>query len=172
MRTHYEKLGVAPHASHDEVRRAYRRLAQLHHPDANPGAEPEARAQMAAINAAWAVLGDPDKRRAYDRAIGTTTRPQYWSPDGDGGEGDGDWSDPLAHLHEDDVPARKSRPSDVLIGIPVLLFVVVLAMFSFSLMSQSEGLRTASLMMAPVTLGSFVAAPLFMMLRSRGRDDR
>jgi hypothetical protein len=168
-RTHYQLLGVGSNASRDEIRRAYRGLAQRHHPDANPGAPDEARAVMADLNRAWEVLGDPERRRAYDLAIGVTPRPRLpFEPlAGDGA----DDPDDVAHLLDDvDVPARPQRPSDVLIAIPVLLLVIAVVTFAFSAMSGNENLRNASMAMAPVTAGSFVAAPLIMMLRNRDRS--
>ncbi|MDQ6797237.1 MAG: J domain-containing protein, partial [Actinomycetota bacterium] len=58
---HYEELGVAPSATHDEIKRAYHRQARRHHPDAHcqaPAAiQASARRTMVEINAAWAVLG-------------------------------------------------------------------------------------------------------------------
>lgn len=169
-RSHYQLLGVGPHASHEEIRGAYRRLAQRHHPDANPDAPHEARAVMADINRAWEVLGDPEQRRVYDMAIGVTPRPRLsFRPDAAGDVDDED--DLLAHLRDDSgVPARPQRPSDLLVAIPVLLFVIAVLTFAFSAMSGNEALRNASMAMAPVTAGSFVAAPLFMMLRNRDRD--
>jgi curved DNA-binding protein CbpA len=59
---HYEVLGVAHDADGSEVRRAYLRLAREHHPDRS-GGDPD---RMRAVNAAWAVLGDPMRRRQYD----------------------------------------------------------------------------------------------------------
>ena len=176
VRTHYERLGVAPHASHDEIRRAYRAQAQRHHPDANPTAGAGARATMAEINAAWEILGDPERRRAYDGAIGTTPRPEFWaSTNGDGSDGNDDRDDDyLADLRAEEraAAARRSRPSDLLVAIPVLLFVVAAVTFAFGALSQNDGLRTASILLVPVTGASFVAAPLFMMMRSRDRDRR
>jgi len=167
VRTHYQRLGVAPHASHEEIRRAYRVLAQRHHPDL--GADTSA--TMAEINAAWEVLGDPGKRQAYDRAIGVPPRQVFWKDGHGDDEEDDDEQDPLAHLRDDaSVPPRPARPSDLLVAIPVLLFLIELAAFAFSAMSQNAGLRTASILLAPVTAGSFVAAPLFMMMRNRTRN--
>jgi hypothetical protein len=62
--THYEVLGVAPSATADQVRAAYRAAARDHHPDAGGDA-----GRMQAVNAAWRVLGDPVRRAAYDREL-------------------------------------------------------------------------------------------------------
>lgn len=164
--SYYQLLGVAPHASHDEIRRAYRALAQVHHPDANPeGDGAGADAAMVEINAAWEVLGDPERRLAYDRAIGTTPAPvfSYAAQDED--------DDPLAHLRDDpDAPPVRRRPADLLLFVPVMLLLSTLATFAYAVMSEAAGLRTMAILMAPVTAASFIAAPLFMMLRARSRD--
>lgn len=67
MSTLYELLGVAPDADRDTIRAAYRRSARSHHPDATGGTGAD---RMAALNHAWSVLGDPQRRRDYDRSIG------------------------------------------------------------------------------------------------------
>ena len=59
---HYRELGVAPDASEDAIKKAYRKLALQHHPD--KGGDPE---KFKAISTAFAVLSDPEKRAAYDR---------------------------------------------------------------------------------------------------------
>lgn len=66
----YAVLGVASDATDAEIKRAYRALAREHHPDARPG-DPEAEARFKEISTAYAVLGDPEKRRRYD-TFGTT----------------------------------------------------------------------------------------------------
>ena len=66
-RNHYAVLEVAPTASADEIQHAYRALALRYHPDRN--AAPEAAAKMTAINEAWAVLGEPERRRDYDARL-------------------------------------------------------------------------------------------------------
>ena len=71
--THYEVLGVRLTATADQVKRAYYRKARAYHPDAHAGSSPEvldeAQRAMAALNAAWNVLGDVQLRAEYDRAL-------------------------------------------------------------------------------------------------------
>jgi curved DNA-binding protein CbpA len=66
-RDYYALLGVAPGATAEEIRRAYRRLALQWHPDRNPG-NPGAAERFKDISEAYAVLIDPARRRDYDRA--------------------------------------------------------------------------------------------------------
>jgi DnaJ-class molecular chaperone len=61
----YEALGVARDASQDDIRKAYRKAAKETHPDLNPG-KPEAEQRFKEINAAYDIIGDPDKRKRYD----------------------------------------------------------------------------------------------------------
>ena len=61
----YKILQVDPEAEDEVISAAYRRLARKYHPDVATGEEGAAR--MLAINAAWAMIGDPVRRAAYDR---------------------------------------------------------------------------------------------------------
>ena len=63
---YYETLGVSRSASQDEIKKAYRKLAQKHHPDRNKD-DPDAQSRFAKINEAYEVLSDPEKRKQYDR---------------------------------------------------------------------------------------------------------
>ena len=62
----YEVLGIAKDAPQSEVQKAYRRLAKKLHPDLNPG-DKKAEERFKEISAAYAVLGDADKRARFDR---------------------------------------------------------------------------------------------------------
>ncbi|MCH2182405.1 MAG: DnaJ domain-containing protein [Mariniblastus sp.] len=68
LRTFYEILGIPHDADDDEIRRAYRRVMQEHHPDQNPDDRKAAR-RTRHLNAARDALLDPAKRRKYDRKL-------------------------------------------------------------------------------------------------------
>ena len=68
---YYNILGVPRTASDDDIKKAYRKLAMQFHPDKNPGKEKWANEKFKEINEAYGVLGNPDKRKQYDR-FGTT----------------------------------------------------------------------------------------------------
>ena len=65
MKSPYEILGVPKGATADEVKKAYRKLAREHHPDANAG-DAGSEAKFKEIQGAYDVLSDPDKRKRYD----------------------------------------------------------------------------------------------------------
>jgi DnaJ-class molecular chaperone len=63
---YYSVLGVSERASHEEIRRAFRKLAMKYHPDKNLGNESWAGEKFKEINEAYAVLGNEAKRQEYD----------------------------------------------------------------------------------------------------------
>lgn len=74
----YLILGVPRGASDEEIRRAYLKLVKELHPDVNPTRTAEERFKKVA--AAHDILGDPDRRRQYDRGeIDATGEPRYYS---------------------------------------------------------------------------------------------
>jgi DnaJ-class molecular chaperone len=66
MEDPYKILGVERNATQAGIRAAYRKLAKRYHPDLNPG-KSEAEERFKAINAAYDLLSDPDKRARFDR---------------------------------------------------------------------------------------------------------
>jgi tetratricopeptide (TPR) repeat protein len=61
---YYQMLGLTPTATAEEIKKRYRELARRYHPDVNP--DPNASHQIKAINEAYHVLNDPDRRSVYD----------------------------------------------------------------------------------------------------------
>lgn len=67
-RNYYADLEVPPNAGTEDIKKQFRKLARLYHPDRNPGNELEYVPKFQAIQAAHEILGDPDQRSKYDEA--------------------------------------------------------------------------------------------------------
>ncbi|CAM4526183.1 unnamed protein product [Leuciscus chuanchicus] len=67
MGDYYEILGVTKNASHDDIKKAYKKQALKWHPDKNPEIKEEAEIKFKEISEAYEVLSDENKRRQYDR---------------------------------------------------------------------------------------------------------
>lgn len=174
--TLYDLLDVSPGATAAEVRKAYLALARAHHPDFHTSTGEAARLanerEMQRINEAWAVLGDDDRRRAYDddlrRRARAERRPGAASYDFT--PLDDDDTDYAALL--DDEPegdgARVSRGLQMLPAIGVFggLAVLVLGMVLRTTFFLAWGL-------VAIAIGTlaFVATPLVAIMRSY-RSDR
>ncbi|MDQ1835385.1 DnaJ C-terminal domain-containing protein [Massilia scottii] len=107
---YYKTLGIAKGASAEEVKKAYRKLVRKYHPDVSKA--PDADHKTKEVNEAYGVLGDADKRAAYD-ALGRTRRageqfqppPDWGSGFDNGAAGSSDFfSDLFAHV------GRRARP--------------------------------------------------------------
>jgi molecular chaperone DnaJ len=66
QRDPYGVLGVDRKATQDDIKKAYRKLARQYHPDRNPD-DPKAEERFKEIQSAYDIVGDPDKRKQYDR---------------------------------------------------------------------------------------------------------
>ena len=63
-KTYYQVLEVSPRADADEIRKAYRKMAKVAHPDVN--SSPDAQDRFVMITEAFEILSDPQKRSVYD----------------------------------------------------------------------------------------------------------
>ena len=112
---YYAALGVERGASADEIKKAYRRLAQKYHPDVSK--EPGAEAKFKEVAEAYGTLKDAEKRAAYD-ALGTRPQGEEFRPPPDwgrahagaGGEqfsfDDVDFSDLFSRFNERSMPGQ------------------------------------------------------------------
>jgi DnaJ-class molecular chaperone len=93
MRDPYEVLGVSKTASAAEIKSAFRRHAKKLHPDANKH-DPRAAGRFAELNAAYEILGEEKKRKAFDRGeIDAEGKPRFQGFEGfTRGRGQGDFS--------------------------------------------------------------------------------
>ena len=64
-KNYYKVLGVSKSSTPDEIKKAYRKLALKFHPDRNKG-DKTAETKFKGISEAYAVLGDPEKKKQYD----------------------------------------------------------------------------------------------------------
>ena len=86
MRDPYQILGVSKGASEAEIKSAFRKLAKKLHPDANKH-DPKAASRFAELNAAYEIVGDDEKRKAFDRGeIDAEGRPRFQGYEGFGGQ--------------------------------------------------------------------------------------
>lgn len=96
---YYKILGVDKNIPQDQVREAYRKRAKQFHPDLHPN-DPKAKAKFQALNEAYDVISDPEKRKKYDQygekwreadafagngGTGDGNGSYYWSSDGSAG---------------------------------------------------------------------------------------
>src|SRR6476659_9990631 len=86
MRDPYDVLGVSKGASEGDIKSAYRGLAKKLHPDANKH-DPKAASRFAELNAAYEIVGDADKRKAFDRGeIDAEGKPRFQGFEGFGAQ--------------------------------------------------------------------------------------
>ncbi len=86
MRDPYQVLGVSKTASEAEIKSAFRKLAKKLHPDANKH-DPKAASRFAELNAAYEIVGDEDKRKAFDRGeIDAEGKPRFQGFEGFGAQ--------------------------------------------------------------------------------------
>ncbi len=80
----YATLGVPTDATGDAIKKAYRKLARVHHPDANSGDAASER-RFKEIGEAYAVLSDPEQRKQYDAVRAMTHGGARFTAGGPGG---------------------------------------------------------------------------------------
>lgn len=166
---HYRVLGVDRRADHGEIRKAYLDAARRWHPDrysAKPAAEAEkAETAMRQVNEAWAVLGNKERRAAYDRQIVPQAPPPGSRPGVDTTDGvtriDPRLLDPefLAARREAQFEQVSARQSLVLRVTPMLVVLGLLAaILVFTAYARDTVTGTTETTVPGPSLGAGIAA--------------
>jgi DnaJ domain len=170
----YAVLGVPRGATTDQVRRAYLALARRHHPDAHAEGGPAARAaaerRMQEVNAAWAVLGDPVRRAAYDeqeRGRGRPTAPDPGFRPFDAGPDPDPADAPDVPYRPGPPPSGRARAARL---APGLLFLLSVAVFSAAAVLASGPLTALAVLLLVASGVGFVVLPLLALSAAR-RDE-
>ena len=176
--THYDELGVAPEASTVAIRREYLAQARRVHPDFHTDADARTRAEaereMRRLNAAWAVLGDEDRRRDYDRELRARERPVVRDrPTGEPRPEFVPYSDDdtdYAALLDDAGPGNGATvPRAVQMAPPLLLGAAVVAL-SAGLVTSFPLLLAVGVVCLLLSALSFVLTPALAVMRSLDSD--
>ena len=81
FKDYYEILGVPRTATPGEIKKAFRKLARIHHPDVAKN-KATGEAKFKEINEAYEVLSDPEKRQKYDQLGANWDKPEFHAPPG------------------------------------------------------------------------------------------
>ncbi|PJJ54485.1 J domain-containing protein [Hymenobacter chitinivorans] len=151
MPNHYHTLGVDEQATPDDIRRAYRRLVLLTHPDRTT--DPAAHQRFLRINEAYDVLSNPARRRGYDALLEASRTPLPPPP-----PRTAPGSPPQGRPYRPATanPPRQRRPAPINFGAyqrPVRLWGRILLLLGLLVFIDYYGLRyttTASLLSAAI----------------------
>lgn len=178
--SHYDVLGVAPADDEVRLRQAYVALARRYHPDRAGGDA----ARMRAVNEAWAVLGDPVRRAAYDVAIGLRgpaptqpSRPAHRFPRDPSYPWDHVDPDEFDDEYDDEIDDERSIRSTVKLPqwiglLPVGLFAGAVGAFIVGVVLASEALIGLAFMSLILSCLFFLAAPFIALFASRAGERR
>jgi molecular chaperone DnaJ len=97
-KNYYDILGVSKQASQEEIKAAHRKLVLQYHPDKHRNNKEEAEKKLQEINAAYDVIGDPEKRKQYDM---TGSENPFGGGRSSGGFHEGDFSDIFSKFFTD-----------------------------------------------------------------------
>ena len=183
--THYEVLGIEPGADPATVRAAYLDCARRAHPDrqhaerdASERTVADAEERMRQVNAAWAVLGDPERRARYDRGLAlpapggavpsgpVVSRPsrRFTPVADDGGDDDDSWR------YADDEYDPRTGVGRLLGAGPPLMFVLGVVLLVVGSIIGLRSVVALAVVCFLVALLAFIGVPLVALARSKAHD--
>ena len=135
---HYQVLGVDRGAEAAVIEAAYRAMMRRYHPDVYPGPKVEAEQKSRALNAAYEILKNPEKRREYDASLGPA--PQPWQ------------AAPTALPNSSIAPRRRVFP------LAVIASAIAVAVFGFAYL-RSQPAAISQVAVAPNAPAAPAAVP-------------
>jgi len=180
MSNYYEILGVDRTADQSAIRKAYLKKSLKFHPDKNPGAEEEAKANFVLIGQAYEVLGDPVKRAQYDLECqgGTFTfkRPQRQTNDDDDEQADKDF-DNFMNMFDETVAGMSEAELNMAMGAAAVVGGLVGSVIA-SRAAKSNSFLSSAVQMVGSSVASRAASSLVQSVhtdsqqRVRDREER
>jgi curved DNA-binding protein CbpA len=150
--THYETLGVSPHAEDVVIEAAYKAMMKRHHPDAPDRDVRKGDAQAKAINGAYRILRNPETRTRYDRDLANGAEPPP-------GRARAEEAEPVR-------PSPASAPSKpaksgglISIGFIGLALAVIVSAFGSLIANRSSSTTEAAASTAPASDTAASEAP-------------
>jgi len=152
--SYYEVLGVSPTADSSTIRKAYLKASLKYHPDKNPGAEEEAKANFILIGEAYEVLGDPIRRAQYDRELqgGTFTFKRRQKQTNDDVQAEKDFNN-FMNMFDETVAGMSEAELNMAMGAAAVVGGIV-----GSILANKAAKRNSLLSSAAQMVGSAVAS--------------
>jgi len=180
---YYAVLGVHSHATQQELRTAYLKLARANHPDRFSGAaQTTAQAKMQSINEAWSILGVAHERKAYDSKRAQINGDAPGASTSSGPRRGREHFAPFAPFDEEDLidrsdvdldptPLHGSKPLPPWLRMaPVFLVMLAVVTFAFGVFVNASGIVALGAIIFAVGAVGFLALPLLVMSRA-AKDD-
>lgn len=149
-KTHYALLGVSPWASEIDIRRAYRDLSKLYHPDTTQLSREVAVENFQKINEAYATLSNADRRSSYDRLI-HFSRFQYASLN-NGTKSQNQVPSNLQTIDNDGLPTKRPLSGGELFALLLIGATLVACLVLVVLVALLRGDRLLPEAIAPVSV--------------------
>ena len=150
--SYYALLGIHPSATPMEIRRAYRELSKLYHPDTTELPKAIATSKFQKLNEAYATLSSPERRLSYDQKIGYSRYNVIQIPQ--------NFDQPISKTKNSSYSAAYLDPSDrpLSAGDIFALFMMAVSLIGCLLLAIFIGLTRSDSLIQPIQPPGFLMA--------------